>query len=135
MRAMGMRAASGPAGVLAAGMVTTFAGNPLLLALDAPVEVEVELRFVRDAAESGAAIRLVEQRPPRLVYEVVNCEDGRGSADPVLLADADPSLIFLHFRVFRYGRSEDWTVHYTFYSVEKSAIGWVPVDRGPGGNA
>ncbi len=57
--------------------------------------------------------------------------EGRGSADPVLVADVADDLVFLHFRVFRHGRTADRTVHYTFYSVAKSAIGWVPASPAP----
>ena len=49
---------------------------------------------------------------------------GRGSAQPVLLSETPRDLLFFHFRVFRYGRTDDHTVHYTFYRVAKDQVGW-----------
>lgn len=125
---MEVSAQSGPARVVGRGTVTTFWGHPLRLAvaLDG-TEVAVHLRFRSDpdledvSVESGWGDRGLE-------LDLVNFDrdDGRGSAEPVLVAELGEDLVFFHFRVFRYGRTPDHTVHYTFYRVAKAAVGWQP---------
>ncbi|MBA2319536.1 MAG: hypothetical protein H0V89_00135 [Deltaproteobacteria bacterium] len=112
-------ASSGPARVLATGTVTTFDGFPLVLGIDHPLELEIELRFLSDPAVPDVALRDIGQAGRRISWELVNFDgpDGRGSAAPVLVADTGENRIYLHFRVFRYGRTLDRTVHYTFYQV------------------
>lgn len=126
-------ASSGPARIVAAGQVTTFAGHGLLLEVDVGIPLEVELIFATDAARDGLAVELVPTPPPRIAWRLVNFDgaDGRGSADPVLVAEVADDLVFLHFRVFRFGRTADRTVHYTLYLVAKAAIGWVPASPAP----
>jgi hypothetical protein len=114
--------------VVATGIVTTFAGHPLVLTaqLDED-ELIVEIAFRTDPDQPGSAVGSAP-RPGGWRVECVNFDDasGRGSAEPVLLGAIDDDLVFLHFRAFRYGRTEDHTVQFTLYRVAKEAMGWVP---------
>ncbi len=119
-------ATSGPAAVLATGTVTTFSGFPLVVGIEKPHPLEVEFRFTSDPAVPDVAILPISQEHSRIVWNLVNFDsaDGRGSAEPALLLEAETYRIYLHFRVFRYGRTRDRTVHYTFFEVGIGAAGW-----------
>lgn len=118
---------SGPARVLASGEATCFMGRDLVLRIAEPVDVVVELSFTSDPNVPDVAVD-VTTFANHLRFQCVNFDhaDGRGSAEPVLLGEAGHRLVFMHFRVFRWGRTIDRTVHYTIYSVDKDAVGWVP---------
>ena len=47
-----------------------------------------------------------------------------GDSPGKLLGELGDTLIFMHFRVFRYGDTKDRTVHYTIYQVKKSDVDW-----------
>src|SRR5688500_11959619 len=102
-------ASSGPARVVATGTVTTYAGFPLVVGIESPLALEIELRFSTDPAVPDVAVLPAEPRGSRITWDLVNFDraDGRGSAAPVLLAQTESSRIFFHFRVFRYGRTDD----------------------------
>jgi hypothetical protein len=70
-----------------------------------------------------------------VALELVNFDgvEGRGTSLPALLAEVGPDLVFLHFRVFRWGRTPDRTVHWTFYRVPKEGVSWTPTE--PEGDA
>jgi hypothetical protein len=118
---------SGPARVLASGSATCFMGRDLVLRIAEPVELAVEFTFISRPEVPDVAVD-VTTAESLVRFTCVNFDhaDGRGSAKPVLLGEAGRRLVFLHFRVFLHGRTEDRTVHYTLYSVEKSEVGWVP---------
>ena len=119
---------SGPAEVLSTGSVTTFAGHPLRLGLTIDgSDWFLELCFEDDpSVEQMTAQTSILDGGVRI--RCVNFDDlaGRGSATPVLLGEVGSHLLFLHFRVFRYGSSVDRTVHYTVYRVDKAAVDWTP---------
>ncbi|HMV65578.1 MAG TPA: hypothetical protein PKA64_01915 [Myxococcota bacterium] len=117
---------SGPAAVVASGEVTTFFGHGLLLQLALPGGVfGLELRFRTDPACPDVDVR-TEIGDTGFVVELVNFDraDGRGSSDPVLLGALGDELLFLHFRVFRFGRTPDHTVHYTLFRASRHDVGW-----------
>ncbi|MFT4622322.1 MAG: hypothetical protein ACI8PZ_000978 [Myxococcota bacterium] len=119
---------SGPADVLDAGMVTTFTGHDLTLLLVLPEgRWTVELAFSSDPAVDDVSVQATPV-PDGLRLECVNFDgpDGRGSSLPVLLGELGDDLVFFHFRAFRYGRTPDHTVHYTFYRASKADVGWTP---------
>ena len=124
--AIGIR--SGAARVVASGTVTTFGGQPLVFDLPAPENMRIELRFRTDETVPGVAVDS-EALPEGYVFELVNFDDtqGRGSARPVLIGERGDDLVFLHFRVMRFGLTEDRTVFYTFFRTNKGAVGWRPV--------
>lgn len=126
---MGLRIRSGPGRVIASGEVSTFAGHPLRFDLEIEgLPVVCELVFL--PCEEGGEVR-VRSEPlangRRLLLEGFDRADGRGSAVPVLLGELVDSLVFLHFRVFRWGRTVDRTVHYTFFEAPKEEVGWEPM--------
>ena len=120
-----MRIRSGPAWVVDSGVVTTFGGHGLLLAVALPEDnLAVELEFSSD----GSGVAAVHSMETDVGYRLrcVNFDDtsGRGSAEPVLLGALGEDLVFLHFRVQLFGRSTDRTVFYTVYRVRKDEVGW-----------
>lgn len=123
-----MRIRSGPATVQACGTVTAFGGQPLVFELEiADDPFRVELAFASQPAHDDVAVH-TEHLEAGFRFLLVNFDgaDGRGSAVPVLLGEVGDVLLFLHFRVFRYGRTDDRTVHYTFYTTSKDEVGWQP---------
>lgn len=117
---------SGPATVLASGITTTFFGHALALTVARPAgEVRLHLRFRSDTDVADVAIEM-RTEPDGLHLDLINFDrpDGRGTADPVLLGEFGGELLFLHLRVFRYGRTRDHTVHHTLFSVPAEAVDW-----------
>lgn len=117
---------SGPAWVIEHGVVTTFGGHPLTLVLQLPEDnLAVELHFVDDGGDPDVR---TEETPTGYRLHCVNFGDasGRGSAEPVLLGQIAEDLLFMHFRVFRFGLSIDRTVQFTFYRARKARLGWTP---------
>jgi hypothetical protein len=102
--------------VIESGQVTTFFGNPVTWQLDCGARLfRVEISFVEDdSSDAPHAQTHQEQDGIRLVLTNFGGTSGRGSAQPVLLGEIASDLLFLHFRTFRYGKSLDYTVHYTF---------------------
>lgn len=115
---------SGPATVIAQGEATTFDGNGLRLALRVDeVAIALEFDFQSDPSVKGVRVDTVElAQGYRLTCVNFDRADGRGSAIPVLLAEVGEDLIWVHFRVFRWGVTEDRTVHYSFYRVGREQI-------------
>ena len=120
---------SGPARVIDNGYVTAFFGQPLRFTLPLTAETNffVELSFTTDPTQSDVAIQ-ANPSAQGLSLHLSNFDDaaGRGSAVPVLLGEWSEHLWFFHFRVFRFGKTDDRTVHYTFFRVAKDAVDWTP---------
>ena len=127
-RVMGLNIGSGPARVIATGSVTSFFGHPIRFDVTHRERNQVvELEFTRIADIPDVEVR-TEWLADGIKLVLVNFDrpDGRGSATPVLLSEVEEELVFFHFRVFRLGRSDDRTVHYTFYAVRKQDVDWTP---------
>lgn len=123
---MRLNPSSGPAHVLASGELTTFFGHPLRLSLELPEgPFDLELRFLSDPAVDDVAVRSTPS-PTGIGLELVNFDrpDGRGTRDPMLLGAVGDDLLFLHFRVFRFGTSPDHTLHFTAYRASRADVGW-----------
>lgn len=122
---MPLRLASGPASVVAHGEATTFCGHPLVIGFELldGSDFAVELRFRTDPADPALRVNPTAVEG-RLSLACINFDaaDGRGSALPVWLTLRDGTAYFLHFRVFRYGRTDDHTVHYTIYAVPEAHV-------------
>ncbi len=120
---------SGPGRVIASGMVTALWGHDLVLHVaHGPAPFQVTLGWVSDPSVRDVEVRTAWPAGG-IRFDLVNFDaaDGRGTAEPVLLTEAGEDLVFLHFRVFRFGNTTDRTVHYTVFAVAKDAIGWRPV--------
>lgn len=122
---------SGGAKVVASGEVTTFDGQALELAAgdDARTFV-IRWDFIEDLQQPGPNVLSTLTRDS-LALTCVNFDNhsGRGSSVPVLCARFGDEYLFLHFRVFRYGRTNDRTLHYTLYLVGRDALSvdlWLP---------
>lgn len=129
---MAVAVRSGPARVLAAGTVTGFAGCPVHLEVSEPDgALAVELVFRTDADVADVAVEPVyHEGGVRLLLTNFDRADGRGSAHPVLVGQLADDLVMLHFRVHRFGRTPDRTVHFTVYRVAAAAVRF---EVGPGG--
>lgn len=120
---------SGPARVVDTGLVTAFMGFPLRI--EAPVDgyrFGVELRFRTDASAEDVNVSS-EFVDGTLILDLVNFDTGtgRGSSRPVLIGQTETDAVFFHFKVWRYGTTDDHTVHYTFYAAGKEEIGFQPM--------
>jgi hypothetical protein len=119
---------SGPATVIAQGEVTTFHGHPLLLSWELPdaTRYQIAFRFASDPALPGPRVEPTASALG-MTLRCINFDlaDGRGSATPVVLGTISGVAYFLHFRVFRYGRTDDRTVHYTIYAAAEDGVHWV----------
>jgi len=125
---MSVRVESGPARVVASGQCTGFLGHPLRLVLDldglGAYSVELALRDDDDDPTIRVDSRLESWGVTLDLYnfrEVV----AKGTGVPVLLGEARGTLYFLHFRVWRTGRTADATIHYTIFAAPRDAVGWV----------
>jgi hypothetical protein len=119
---------SGPARVVTSGQVTTFLGHGLQVVTSLAAgayTVDFVLRDDPDVAGPAVASRV---EPWGIALELVNFRDvaGRGSSEPVLLGEASEKLYFLHFRVWRVGRTPDATIHYTVFEASAEDVGWRP---------
>jgi hypothetical protein len=125
---MSIQVKSGPADVVESGHITSFLGNSIFLTLEIEESKTVVELIFDDEGEGEAAVESEYfDGGLRLICRHFGDSLGKGSAQPVLLGEAETKLIFFHFRVFRYGNTQDRTVHYTFYRVLKEDVGWKPV--------
>ncbi len=120
---------SGPAKVIASGLVTSFFGHPLRF--DDVVDWAVTIRFSEDDTGAPRVESLFTDEG--VEFELVNFTgaDGRGTAQPALIGETPLGLLFIHFRTFRHGASADYTVHYTFFVSEPDTLGAVQVVDAP----
>ncbi|MCB9677480.1 MAG: hypothetical protein H6737_20395 [Alphaproteobacteria bacterium] len=125
---MGISVRSGEAKVVDCGTVTGFMGHPIVLDIQDPVDLVVEFDFYTNEDVEDVAVA-VSSFGNQMRLECTNFDkaDGRGSAQPVLVGEVGDTLVFLHFRVWLYGRTDDRTLHYTLFSVKKDDVGWTPL--------
>lgn len=115
---------SGPATVIASGSVTAFGGAGVDLRVEVDgIPFDLQLAFESDPEVEDVAIH-VDSIQHGLLLRCVNFDlaDGRGSAVPVALGSLGDEVVFAHFRVFRFGRTADRTVDYTFYRAPRSVV-------------
>jgi hypothetical protein len=119
---MSLTIQSGPATVVANGMATCFFGHPLtfVLSIDGAA-LEVVLFFVTDEGDASCRVSSAEVSGG-WHFRLINFDEshGKGSSEPVLLGEREDTLLFFHFRTFRYGQTRDRSVHYTFFTMEKA---------------
>ena len=124
---MSVRITSGPARVVDHGTVTAFWGAPIELrvAIAASGTLRVSFSFDRDPSLDGVRASAAPA-DDGMDFRLTNFDsaEGRGSAQPVLIGEIGDTLIFLHFRVFLYGRTDDHTLHYTVFEAAKDDVGW-----------
>jgi hypothetical protein len=118
---MSIRIRSGRAQVIAGGQVTAFEGHPILIFLD-DLQFAVGLRFVTDEGELRVDPTWVDDRLELVLYNFESAE-GRGSAQPVRLAERGEQVLWLHFRTFKFGNTIDHTVHYCIYATPRDPGG------------
>lgn len=123
---MSVHLTSGPARVLASGTVTTWFGHGLELELELD---GVPLRLAVTFAEGPTPAVDTRALDDGWALLLTGFGDGRGSAEPALLGAFGDDLVFLHFRVFRFGATQDHTLHYTLHRVAKAQVGWRDADE------
>ncbi|MBN2800496.1 MAG: hypothetical protein JXX28_15250 [Deltaproteobacteria bacterium] len=109
---------SGSAQIISSGMVTTFGGASLRLTLAHEQEqASLELRFHTVPDHQGVGVSTSQQPDGTHLFDLVNFDtpEGRGTSVPAELGPMLGGVLWVHFRVFRYGNTPDHTVHYTFY--------------------
>ena len=123
---------SGGAEVVAHGAVTTFFGGQLHVSVPVEPPLRVEFWFRSDPEVDGVSAR-AEWNEIGVLLDCVNFDDdsGRGTRQPMYLQDDGEYALFLHFRVFRHGRSDDRTVQFSFYRARRDqlppgALDWEP---------
>ena len=117
---MNVQANSGNARIGATGQITTFQGEPLLLSLQLDSwEMTVQWIFDSDPKVEDVAVGVQHDDERLLVLRCINFDgaDGRGTGQPLQIATSASGHIFLHFRVFLFGKTSDRTIHYTVYIV------------------
>lgn len=115
---------SGKCEILAHGSATTFFGGPLHLSVPADPPMRVEFWFRTDASIPGPQAR-ADWNEIGLLLDCANFDDdsGRGTQRPLYLRDeGEEQVLFLHFHVQRFGRSEDRTVFYTFFRAKRDEL-------------
>ena len=125
-------ARSGIAEFLDEVTLTSFGGAGVVVELARPSgPLVVSFSFVSDDEVEDVAVRSLPATSG-LALELVNFDtaDGRGSAWPVPLCEEGSWTIYLHFRVWKYGKTPDRTVHFTFYRAQ---TGQVFHEGAPGG--
>ncbi|MFK7931673.1 MAG: DUF6864 domain-containing function [Myxococcota bacterium] len=108
----------GSAIVVSSGQATTFEGAPLDVSvqmLDGSVYI---LKFECAVDPQVSGIQITSELHPWGVHlNLVNFDEGRGSATPVELGVLGEHRFYVHFRVHRFGRTLDHTVQWTFFAV------------------
>ncbi len=121
---MSLTIQSGPATVIASGMATCFLGHPLSFDLDVKDTTHKVVLFF-EADEQDTSCRVASTRATEGWFlRLINFDaaHGKGSSEPVLLAEFEDSSLFFHFRTFLYGQTLDRSVHYTFFTVQKADV-------------
>ena len=113
---------SGPASIVASGQITTFAGHPLELTLvvDNDLEYLIEWSFEHDEAVSDVDV-LLKHLPSSIRFVCVNFDkaDGRGTSKPVAILGHGDHTFWIHFRIFRFGKTKDRTIHYSIFKTKE----------------
>ena len=111
---------SGPATVVSSGEATTFLGHPLLVTFEL-AEGSLVIEWVFEEGTSPAVIG--EEIPGGRRFRCVALDDrpGRGTGTPSPVGQVGSDALFVHFRVFRWGRTDDWTVHWTLFRTPQGA--------------
>jgi len=107
---------SGPATVVASGEATTFMGHPLLVTVDL-AEGPFVLEWVFEEGDAPAVHGEEIPGGRRLRCVALDDRPGRGTGTPAPVGQAGADDLLLHFRVFRWGNTDDWTVHWTVFRV------------------
>lgn len=117
---MPVYARSGPATVLGSGVITTFRGHTLVLDAEwSHGRRAIELAFVLGSAgdEPRVDASMGDDGRIALTCYGFEAELGKGTAEPIHVESAGGVSLFLHFRSMMFGRSDDWTVVWTFYEA------------------
>jgi len=116
-----MKMTSGPAQVVASGDATTFFGQPLRIELVIDDEPFV-LEWVFEEGEEASLV--AEELPHGRRFRCRGLDDrpGRGTAEPVLVAELAGDALMVHFRTTRWGQSADRTLHYTLFRLAAGAL-------------
>jgi len=112
---------SGPAQVVSSGDVTTFFGLPLLVTVsleEGPFVLEWRFAEGDEPEVVGEPIA----GGHRFVCRGLDPTPGKGTAEPVVVADLGADVLLVHFRSTRWGASEDRTVHWTVFRVNKEHL-------------
>ncbi len=113
-------ASSGPAEVVASGVLISFKGEPIEIRLN---PLSLEFSFSDDSREPAPRMRGELSSPGKLTVFLTNFNNpiGIGSSEPLKIGREADKTFYLNFRVYKLGDSPDRTLHYTVYSVKDPA--------------
>ncbi len=114
-------ASSGPAQIIASGILISFKGEPISMKLN-PVG-NLEFRFADDPRQQAPRMHGELSPSGSLAIHLTNFNNpaGTGNSEPLKIGREDDRTLYLNFRVYRLGGSPDRTLHYTIYSVREPA--------------
>lgn len=115
----GKRVESGPAEILDAGTVISFAGNPIALHYK-----ELGINIIFEFATDDSSSTHVESSIPAegtLRLRLFNFNDrfGAGTDKPMRIGKYDNHRLYLQLRVYTLAGSPDKTLQYTLYKGEE----------------
>ena len=112
---------SGPAEVLAAGTVTSFAGNPITIEYGRPsTEFRLTFRFVNDPTDKDftkVEAKAVDPFSLELTLTNFGGPFGQGTDQPAQIGKISGWDLFLHYRVYAHAEM-DKTVQFTLYRAK-----------------
>ena len=112
---------SGPATVIASGIVISFAGNPVEITYG-PAEHRLKLIFeFKDKTEHTKPEvegKVIDSKTLRITLFNFNSPLGTGSREALDVGEFDEKTLYLHYRVYSLEKG-DKTIHYTIYKGGK----------------
>ena len=109
---------SGPAEVIASGTVIAFQGNPISIQFGFPMPLTVEFEFETDTENPGKPrFHTSAWGEHVLQLRLTNFDNslGSGTVKPIPFGQRHERQLWIHFRVYKLGSSEDRTLHYTIF--------------------
>lgn len=113
-------ASSGPADVVASGVLISFKGEPIDIELN---PLGLRFGFSDDPKAPAPRMSAESSAPGRLTIHLTNFNSpiGIGSSEPLRIGREAERTLYLNFRIYKLGGSLDRTLHYTIYSVKDPA--------------
>jgi hypothetical protein len=111
---------SGPAEVLAAGSVISFAGSPVTVEYGREAErFKINFRFVEDPGRAKPRVKARKVDTHILEIRLTNFTSsaGNGSTKPVKIGGVDGWSLYLHYWVSALPASKDKILQFTVYRV------------------
>ena len=110
---------SGPATIVASGLVTSFDGSPLSFTIGPESDsLTIIFAFIDEPQSSPQRVELDRSGDPReLRLRLINFDSllGVGTVRPLAIGKLAGNKLYVHYRVYTHSGSREKTVQYTFY--------------------